>query len=58
MDKLKRSDQSKTANALGKRYGVTVVPESVMNGEGLDEIWKLLRQWSSVELESTIQSNL
>ena len=46
MDKLKRSDQSKTANALGKKYGVTVLPESAMNGEGLDEIWKLLRQWS------------
>lgn len=46
MDKLKRSDQSKTAKALGKRYGVIVVPESATNGEGLDEIWKLLRQWA------------
>ena len=46
MDKLKRSDQSKTVNALGKKYGVTVLPESAMNGEGLDEIWKTLRKWS------------
>jgi GTP-binding protein len=46
MDKLKRSDQSKTAKALRKKYGVIVVPESAMNGEGLDEIWKLLRQWA------------
>jgi GTP-binding protein len=47
MDKLRRSDQSKTVNALEKKYGVSVLPESAMDGSGLDRIWKIVREWSS-----------
>lgn len=49
MDKLKRSEQSKTVKALETKYGVSVLPESAMNGTGLDDIWKVLCKWSGPE---------
>jgi GTP-binding protein len=49
MDKLKRADETATVNALKRKYGVAVLPESAMKGTGLDEIWKILRQWAEVK---------
>jgi GTP-binding protein len=48
IDKLNRSDQQKTVNALGRKYGVSLLPVSAINGTGLDEIWKVLRQWTLI----------
>ena len=47
IDKLKRSDQQKTIAALQTKYGVTVLPASSLNGNGLDDIWKQLRRWTT-----------
>jgi GTP-binding protein len=47
IDKLKQSERPKTVKALETKYGVRVIPESAMNGTGLDEIWRTLRQWSA-----------
>ena len=47
IDKLKRSDQPKTVNALERRYGVAVLPASSLHGAGQDAIWKVLRKWTS-----------
>jgi GTP-binding protein len=46
MDKLKRSDQSKTITALEAKYGVSILPESATHGSGLEKIWKIVREWS------------
>jgi GTP-binding protein len=45
IDKLNRSEQSSTMRALKKRYDSPVLPASAFKGDGLNEIWKLLRQW-------------
>jgi GTP-binding protein len=46
IDKLKRSDQPKIVKALEAKYGVPVLAESATKSNGLDEIWKVLREWS------------
>lgn len=46
IDKLKRSDQSKVVKAMEAKYAVPVLAESATKGNGLDEIWKVLRDWS------------
>jgi GTP-binding protein len=46
IDKLKRSDQATIVKALDAKYGVPVLAESATKGKGLDEIWKVLREWS------------
>jgi GTP-binding protein len=47
IDKLKRSDQTRTIRALKERYDSPVMPVSAFEGAGLDEIWKLVRSWSA-----------
>ncbi len=46
-DKLNRSEQARTLRALKESYDSPVLPVSAFKGDGLDEIWKLLRSWSS-----------
>jgi GTP-binding protein len=46
VDKLTQGDRAKTVKALESKYGVRVLPESATNETGLDEIWKVLRQWT------------
>lgn len=45
MDKLNRSEQAKTMRALKKNYDSPVLPVSAFEGEGLDEVWKTIREW-------------
>jgi GTP-binding protein len=51
MDKLNRSEQVRTIRALTDKYDSPVLPVSAAKGDGLDEIWKLMRTWN---LESKI----
>jgi GTP-binding protein len=46
IDKLNRSEQSSTMRALKESYDSPVLPVSAFTGDGLNEIWKLLRQWT------------
>jgi GTP-binding protein len=48
MDKLKQNDRAKAVRALQTRYSSPVVAVSSLNGSGVDEVWKLLRQWLGV----------
>jgi GTP-binding protein len=47
IDKLNRSEQARTTTSLQDKYGVRVVPESAISRAGLDEIWKLVREWAN-----------
>lgn len=51
MDKLNRSEQVRTLKALKERYDSPVLPVSAQKGDGLDDVWKLIRNWN---LESRI----
>jgi GTP-binding protein len=46
IDKLNRSEQARTLRALKKNYDSPVLPVSAFDGEGLDEIWKTIRNWT------------
>lgn len=46
MDKLNRSEQVRTLRALKERYDSPVLAVSALKGSGLDEIWKLVREWA------------
>jgi GTP-binding protein len=46
IDKLNRSEQARTMRTLKQQYDSPVLPVSAFKGDGLDEIWKLLRQWT------------
>lgn len=45
MDKLKRAERSRTVKKLEALYRSPVLPESVLDYEGMTEIWKVIRQW-------------
>lgn len=47
IDKLNRSEQAKRLRTLREHYDSPVLPVSAFEGDGLDQIWKLLRQWTS-----------
>ena len=47
IDKLKRAEQTRTIKTLEHRYGTLVLPESVLEGTGLQEIRKVINQWRS-----------
>jgi GTP-binding protein len=51
IDKLNRSEQAGTMRALKQHYDSPVLPVSALKGEGLDEVWKIVRSWN---LESRI----
>ena len=52
IDKLNRSDHSRTLRTLKENYDSPILPVSAFNGTGLDEIWKLLRQWATEDPRS------
>jgi GTP-binding protein len=45
IDKLNRSEQAKTLRTLKEKYDSPVLAVSAARGEGLDEIWKMIRSW-------------
>lgn len=45
VDKLKRSDQTRTVKSLESRHGALVLPESALERTGLDAIWNVIRGW-------------
>jgi GTP-binding protein len=45
IDKLNRSEQSTTLRALKAHYDSPVLPVSAFKGDGLDDIWKTIRNW-------------
>jgi GTP-binding protein len=47
MDKLSRSEQLKTISSLENKYGLDVLPVSVMKSTGIEQVWRVLRQWTS-----------
>jgi GTP-binding protein len=47
MDKLTRSEQLKTIGSLEDKYGLEVLPVSVMKGTGIEQVWRVLCQWTS-----------
>jgi GTP-binding protein len=51
IDKLNRSEQASTLRLLKQRYDSPVLPVSALKGDGLDEVWKIIRRWN---LESKI----
>ena len=48
VDKLNRSEQSSTMRALKEQYDSPVLPVSAVKGDGLEEIWKTIRSWTTV----------
>ena len=52
IDKLNRSEQARTLRALKESYDSPVLPVSALEGDGLDEIWKLVRTWNTKVLDS------
>ena len=42
IDKLSRSERDRNLKELGRILGCAVVPVSAANGEGLEELWKLI----------------
>ena len=51
IDKLNRSEQADTMRVLKQRYDSPVLPVSALKGDGLDEVWKIIRKWN---LESRV----
>jgi GTP-binding protein len=45
IDKLNRSEQTKTLRALKEKYDSPVLALSALKGDGLDELWKTIRKW-------------
>jgi len=46
IDKLNRSEQTKTLRALKEKYDSPVLALSALKGDGLDELWKTIRKWA------------
>lgn len=53
IDKLTRTEQDRAVKMLESRYGALVLPESIQNGRGIPEIWKVLLVWTR-NLEAAI----
>lgn len=51
IDKLNRSERAKTLRTLRENYDSPVLAVSSFKGDGLDEVWKIIRSW---DLESRI----
>jgi GTP-binding protein len=45
IDKLNRSEHSRTMRTLKEKFDSPVLPASAFEGDGLDDIWKTIRQW-------------
>jgi GTP-binding protein len=46
MDKLNRSEQAATMRTLKQHYDSPVLPVSAFKGDGLDQVWKTIREWA------------
>jgi len=42
IDKLSRAERDRNLKTLGQTAGHTPLPVSAANGEGLDELWRLI----------------
>jgi GTP-binding protein len=42
VDKLSRSERARNLKAIGDIFGKAVLPVSAANGEGLDELWRMI----------------
>jgi GTP-binding protein len=47
IDKLNRSEQTRTLRDLKQTYDSPVLPVSALEGDGLDRIWKTIRGWTA-----------
>jgi GTP-binding protein len=45
IDKLKRADRARVIEGLGRKYDARVVATSVDHGDGLQELWAVIRTW-------------
>ena len=46
MDKLKQAQRRSHLKLLGETYDTLILPVSVLDNAGLDEIWKVVRGWT------------
>ena len=46
VDKLKQSDKARLARGCEAAFGMRALPVSSTTGEGLDELWRLMVQWT------------
>ena len=46
VDKLSRSERTRNLKALERQLGTAVLPTAAVNGEGLDDLWKLIARLS------------
>ena len=48
IDKLKQSEQKKHLKLLAETYDTLILPASVLENIGLNEIWKVIRRWTNL----------
>jgi GTP-binding protein len=46
IDKLKQAELARMQRLLREDYDTAILPVSTLDGRGLDEVWKLLREWT------------
>ncbi|HTL01419.1 MAG TPA: hypothetical protein VL243_04310, partial [Vicinamibacterales bacterium] len=46
MDKLKQAQRRSHLKLLSEAYDTLILPVSVLDHAGLDEIWKVIRAWT------------
>jgi GTP-binding protein len=46
IDKLNRGERVQNLKLLAERYDTTILPVSALDNTGLDDVWKMIRQWS------------
>jgi GTP-binding protein len=47
IDKLNRSEQARTMREMKQTYDSPVLPVSAFQGDGLDLVWKIIREWAA-----------
>jgi GTP-binding protein len=51
VDKLKQSEKARLARGCEAAFGMRALPVSSVTGEGLDELWRLMVQWTGGQAE-------
>jgi len=46
IDKLNRGERVQNLKLLTESYDTTILPVSALDNTGLDDVWKMIRQWS------------
>jgi GTP-binding protein EngB required for normal cell division len=46
IDKLNRGERVQNLKLLTESYDTTILPVSALDKTGLDDVWKMIRQWS------------